>query len=599
MQKSFITILTFGTCFLTCSSYTVSSQTPVSGENSLNGLYDIWYKNEDVLEEKLIKGGQIMLQWADVENQEGQYDFSVIEQQLAHFASIGKSTTIQINGNKKPQWLYKKVPYFPKPLSGQIRDEQGTLMYWHPVHLGAYKKMIAAYADFIKKSKYKSCLAGIRLNFNALGTEHTNVPENARDLKLWIVPPGARQGSGFKNSTASKYTSEIIDAFVDSFKDVNLMIRNNIDDEIIEKYKSEFENGRLFLFHTSSEIEPRRERQYSLFRRFAATGKTRAYAEPWADAWGKHGKENDARWVSPPQWNYWRLLLDLHCGVSMVALYDDDAKVGFKGVYPVTGEAVPFQNEFLKAFRFASFYAGYHADPLKSPGAWIAFRYSPENILYKTKLDEFSGDYSFLMKAAYSKPNDNSNRNIGPAIQPFGAWARALQKSENICVSIDPVFIKNLQNKLATLRIVYLDSGTASAKFVFNKKESVIQLKNSGKWKTAEFTSEINSNCVPEIKVSSDGLVMLHMINLVRDNGLPDEVSKLKTTKSGSVYKLQWQNPSTPDLDSIRVFQNNKLLLTVAGFTTQAIISATTPGKIKIVTVDESGRTSAGKEINF
>lgn len=100
--------------FLSCTGYNVSSQTRTESKNSFAGLYNIWYKNEDVLNEPLIKGGQIMLQWADVEKSEGQYDFSSIEKQLAHFSEIGKKTTIQINGNKKPEWLYKKVPYFRK-----------------------------------------------------------------------------------------------------------------------------------------------------------------------------------------------------------------------------------------------------------------------------------------------------------------------------------------------------------------------------------------------------------------------------------------------------------------------------------------------------
>jgi hypothetical protein len=40
--------------------------------------------------------------------------------------------TAQVNGNEKPSWLFDRVPCVPEPLSVQVRDAQGTLMYWHP-----------------------------------------------------------------------------------------------------------------------------------------------------------------------------------------------------------------------------------------------------------------------------------------------------------------------------------------------------------------------------------------------------------------------------------------------------------------------------------
>lgn len=89
------------------------------------------------------------------------------------------------------------------------------------------------------------------------------------------------------------------------------------------------------------------------------------------------------------------------------------------------------------------------------------------------------------------------------------------------------------------------------------------------------------------------------MINLVRGNGLPEEVSNLRIFKSNSGYQLTWEHSSTPDLDSIRIFYNGNLLQTSAGFITQTVVNANKTGTFKIVTVDESGRTSSGKEIKY
>ena len=89
-------------------------------------------------------------------------------------------------------------------------------------------------------------------------------------------------------------------------------------------------------------------------------GKTVCYAESIADASGKHG-DKDPRWCGPEQYNYWRLLSDLNLGFSMIGVYGADLE---QANHP----------EFRAAFDFAARYAGYHASPSVSPGAWVALR---------------------------------------------------------------------------------------------------------------------------------------------------------------------------------------------------------------------------------
>ena len=159
-------------------------------------------------------------------------------------------------------------------------------------------------------------------------------------------------------------------------------MRNGISDELETKYRAAFEDGTLSWFHTSSEAEPRAkfaERKYQRFVNDCRSGKTTAYAEPWASTWGHHGGLTDDRWCSPPQWGYWRLLFDLHCGVSYIALYSIDIRVAVEGAYHAGGVQYKkpggaYQREFNEAFAFAARYVGYHACPEQSPGAWVAFR---------------------------------------------------------------------------------------------------------------------------------------------------------------------------------------------------------------------------------
>jgi len=96
-----------------------------------SGLYAIWYSanSEKYLSQSYIKGGQIVLQWKDVEVSQGNYDFSQVDERLAELHKRGLFTTIQINGNHKPSWLFDQVPYIEKKLSVQVRDPKGSLMF--------------------------------------------------------------------------------------------------------------------------------------------------------------------------------------------------------------------------------------------------------------------------------------------------------------------------------------------------------------------------------------------------------------------------------------------------------------------------------------
>ena len=110
-----------------------------------------------------------MLQWADLEPSEGQFNFSALDSQLSDFAKINFKTTVQINGDKKPSWLFQEVPHTAVKLSIQVGDDPGTLMYWYPVYLKAYTEMLAAVAQHLKNSPYLTNVTGIRQNFDAIG----------------------------------------------------------------------------------------------------------------------------------------------------------------------------------------------------------------------------------------------------------------------------------------------------------------------------------------------------------------------------------------------------------------------------------------------
>ena len=467
------------------------------------GLYAIWYSDsqQHLLDQPYITGGQIVLQWAQVEPEQGRYDFSVIDQKLADFARRGKSTTLQINGNLKPKWLFGAVPCVKDRLSVQVRDPQGTLMYWHPTHRDAYLAMLRALGDHLQRTVNADRILGIRMNLNALGTEHHHVPKEFASPDAWSVPDGVNRATmvAWTKAVDDAYVQSVVDTYIESFRGtIRIFVRNSISDELLKAYRADFDTGTLSWFHTSSEVEPRAafaEQQYRRFYDDCRSGHTTGYAEPWASAWGRHGGQTDDRWCSPPQWNYWRLLFDLHCGVSYIALYSEDMRVAVDGKYPASGTQYDdpdgsFRGEFEAAFRFAAKYVGHHASPATSPGAWVAFR---ENRTVRAAngipaerrtLSTFTGDYNFLMKRV---PEDSTRGldivNVGPDTQRYGAWARILPAGETMRLALDPEFAASLDGHEVTLRVVCLDDSAGALDVVAGNRVAREKLTGTGQWR--------------------------------------------------------------------------------------------------------------------
>lgn len=507
-----------------------------------SGLYAIWLNkaNEDrILRQPYVAGGQVVAQWAEVEPQPGHYDFSTIAAQLHALALRHLHTTVQVNGNDKPDWLFERVPSLPQKFSHQIQDARGSLMFWHPAHQQAQIAMLKALGTFLATLPDSEWIAGIRMSPNALGTEHTAVPADFCSPDRWNFPAGVPRADlpSWNADTERRYYRGLVAAYLDAFGGhFRVFLRNGIANDVVAPFRPKFADGTLGWFHTSSEAEPRSSATEFRYRRFyddARSGHTLAYAEPWASAWGQHGGKTDDRWCSPPQWNYWTVLLDLHCGVSCLAFYGEDLKVAIDGTYRHhgidyrDGPTGHYREEFRAAYEFAARYAGCHASPATSPGAWVAFRENhtiraanglpPE----KLRLDFFNNDYDFL---AHRVPGDHSRGegvvDQGPSDQRFGAWARILPAGDSIRVALDPAFAASLTAG-AELRVTFLDAIDASDFQVSAAGETApVATCGTARWQTATVPrspSPDASGIAPEIAVTAGSHdLILHMVEVVR-----------------------------------------------------------------------------------
>lgn len=505
-------------------------------QTEARGFYLLWAQGradaEQILDLPFMRGGQVVLQWADVEPAPGRYDFAKVDEGLARFAARRQWATLQINGNRKPAWLFEQVPHVSEKLSVQVSDATGTLMFWHPRYQDAHLGMLSALARHLGASPHRAVLLGLRLNFNAIGTEHLRVPAELTAPEGWIAPPGVDRGAAgsFTAAAHEVYVDRVVSAYDRLFADwTTVFVRNNLSDEMRARYADKLARGRLALFHTSSEAEPRSagtERQYGAFFDLGRSGQTVAYAEPWASAWGEHGGGPDPRWCSPAQWNYWTLLLNLHCGVSFIGEYYTNLRFAVSGQHgrdaPVAPNAAG-PREFMAAYEWGSGYVGRHNRPAESPGAWVALR---ENAVVKAanarvpeaarRLARFTGDYNWLAERIDGDGSVGVGP-VGPADQRYGAFARRYAPGTVAKVRLDPGFLRTLRGEVV-VRVIALGEGVGEVRA---GGASVALQPRAERWSTLEFriAAQRLASAPGEAQIEVRALagdVLLHLIEVRR-----------------------------------------------------------------------------------
>jgi hypothetical protein len=79
-----------------------------------------------------VKGIQIWTQWANVEPQEGQYNFTILTASLQQVVALGRFVVIKLNGNNKPTWLYDRVPQCIDTMSVQSAHKHSAARQMRP-----------------------------------------------------------------------------------------------------------------------------------------------------------------------------------------------------------------------------------------------------------------------------------------------------------------------------------------------------------------------------------------------------------------------------------------------------------------------------------
>jgi len=449
-----------------------------------SGLYGIWFGTHkaEVLASPYISGGQVVLQWRDIEPQQGKYDFSALDKQLAAYGQRGQKTTVQVNGSRKPDYLFDKVPYNPRKLHPrQVQDPKGTLMYWHPTYLAAYRSFLTAYASHLATTPHRSAVLAVRMNFNRIGTEismiSAKVSDADRQLSSWVVPPGVAAGTvkPWTKALEQDYEQQVLRRY--KRFPVRVLVRFGVDDSLIQ---TELKAGKMGYFHTGTGMEPNQfykdPGRYQPFLKWCKPGTTFCFLEE-AEYYPKGmtlGQTPTPFGFSEAQYLYWRKLSDMHVGVS----YIGSRPRAYVLTKPGSGQLL-----HRETLAFATRYVGHHADPLGTPGAWIALRGAGGN---------FHDDYYIhIKKVGTAKVSDVSK--VGPKASPYGAWAQTIGAGGYVRLQLDRSFAASLQGQVR-VKVRYLDSGNATWRLVYdaasNATKRALEVTNtaSGKWKVATAT---------------------------------------------------------------------------------------------------------------
>jgi len=473
-----------------------------SSKTSDWGIHRIWGPRAlDELPE--VKGGFVIVAWADVNPEPGVYDFGKFDSQLSRYDELGKRAQVAIRGGDKPDYLFEEVPYHPDALGRGVNDPEGSLQYWHPRYRERYRQLLVEFAEYLRSSPYRPVVYSVRQNLNAFGTENTGIDEQDRDRSQWIVPEGVEfvPYSDAQNDDYEAFVAEIyFDLFVPDFLVFSRSVLLTQDPPSVPpRVLTAIQEGRIGVLHTSSVPEPTKastERKYSVHLRYGRDGATPVYAEPFSSS--TKGSRGDQ---PGPQWNYWRILSDLHAGVSYIAVYGSD----------IEKHANP---EYLSAFRFGNRYAGYQISSHKrfSPGAWVALREGDEYLL---------GDYTFLMSRMPGDAN-TALSGVGPAQERFGAWARRLPSGGRMRFKLDEEFAAAVGTRQMTLRVTFLNANNAQfAIQVGNNGVKSVAGGSTGNWKTVQFAvsaAGLAGNQGADITLTSQTDVTLHMVELVRSD---------------------------------------------------------------------------------
>ena len=182
--------------------------------------------------------------------------------------------------------------------------------------------------------------------------------------------------------------------------------------------------------------------------------------------------------------------------------------------------------EYRPAFEFVNCYAGFHAAPAESPGAWCALRKGKQRP---------SGNYWWFLEqidpdgTSVAVESDYGQKMIGPDEQRFGRFARRTDVASGkreFLFRLDPKFRASLRGQPCRLRVWYLDDGQGAWQVSWGNgptDRQTVRKSGSGRWKEylvdlpgSAFHGKLERESDLALVATGKNDTIFHMVEIVR-----------------------------------------------------------------------------------
>ena len=175
-----------------------------------------------VLDDSRISGVVVRWQWQNVETEEGGFDWSYFDEQIARVSATGKAVFLKVSagGVNVPPFVMEQVATFSFVDDDPYSPQDGTLtipLFWDPVFL-YYKKALIAEMGRHYAANPAVLLVGISCA-NAK-TDDWNVPHTDADIRRW-------RAVGYASGKLIDACKQTIDAAMRAFQTQHVVLSIN------------------------------------------------------------------------------------------------------------------------------------------------------------------------------------------------------------------------------------------------------------------------------------------------------------------------------------------------------------------------------------
>ena len=546
-------------------SVTPTGTPPTGTPPASRGLYLIWYGNTDpLLNVSYVKGGQAYAEIAGVYNNPffTAPNWSGLTADInAIDAATGgaKYFTLQLNPQKDTT-MRRLVWYLAdaRATHGEAKvelDGDWISAFWDESGDGlslmkkCWDAALTAFDSLLTAGQRSRCI-GIRNSAGAIAVEGISPSTSAgEDISNYT------RGDLANAATPSDYSTTLRDAALEGYyqyvidktfpSGVSLpavypiFMRpeiGNLSVSLNNQFDVAWNNNRMGIFVTNWTEEPynnhSRDQIVKSYDVCRLNGNLRGLAEAHDENPGNHTTLGGANYSSL-QRKWWGALSCLHAGYTWIYMRDE-----YVDLY---GTATENQREWKEVVDQVNRYAGWHANPSSSPGAWLALR---EGNRF-TSSDVGGGNYTHHMTQIVTGGGDRGTElwagnglfagsdyvgrpssatgstTTAGAGQRQSIWAFEFSSSENLKVALDGDFAGSIDGGNITVFVHYLDVGTASFDLeVFGVTVDTITLTDTDDWIVAEYplsgvTVAADSDGA-HIVCDPAGDVIFHMIEVRR-----------------------------------------------------------------------------------